>query len=116
MHLATGEKKNIHGPKENGSHLGPGVTYLHPDSSPGDLAPWGQHPVGGQAGNGYLENTQARLPRRCSGKESTCNAGDVFDPWVGKDLLHQDPAAVFLPGKPHGQGSLVGYSPCGVRQ
>ena len=79
------KKKNIQGPKENGKHLGPGVTHLHPDSSPGDIAPWGQHPVGGQAGNHYLDNKQSRLPRWRSGKECTCDAGDVgLIPGLGK--------------------------------
>ena len=60
----------------------------------------------------------SRLPRWLSGKESTCNAGDVEaqvqslgqeDPWRRKGQL----APVFLPGKFHGQRSLVGYSPWG---
>ena len=47
------------------------------------------------------------------GKESACNAGRPgFDPWVRKipwrkEWLH---TPVFLPGKPHKQRSLVGYS------
>ena len=36
-----------------------------------------------------------------------------FDPWVGKIPWRRkwQPAPVFLPGKPHGQRSLAGYSP-----
>ena len=38
-----------------------------------------------------------------------------FDPWVGKIPWRRkwQPTPVFLPGKPHGQRSLVGYSPWG---
>ncbi|CAI9169407.1 unnamed protein product [Rangifer tarandus platyrhynchus] len=40
-----------------------------------------------------------------------------FDPWVGKFPWRRkwQPAPVFLPGKSHGQRSLVGYSPWGCR-
>ena len=54
------------------------------------------------------------LPRRLSGKESACNAGDLaFDPWVGKIPWRRKwlLTPVFLPGKFHGQRSLAGYSP-----
>ena len=36
-----------------------------------------------------------------------------FDPWVGKIPWRREwqPAPVSLPGKSHGQRSLVGYSP-----
>ena len=49
-----------------------------------------------------------------SGKESTCNAGDAKNtlPWRRKWKL----APVFLPGKFHGQRSLVGYSPRGHKE
>ena len=54
-----------------------------------------------------------------NGKESTCQGRRCkkggFNPWVGKISWgrnwHSTP--VFLPGKFHGQGSLVGYSPWG---
>ena len=37
----------------------------------------------------------------------------VFDPWVGKIPWRRkwQPTPICLPGKSHGQGSLVGYSP-----
>ena len=37
-----------------------------------------------------------------------------FDPWVGKILCPRkwQPVSVFLPGEPHDQRSLAGYSPC----
>ena len=52
-------------------------------------------------------------------KESTCNAGDPGSipgsgrfPWRRK----WQPSPVSLPGKSHGQRSLVGYSPRGCKQ
>ena len=56
------------------------------------------------------------LPWWLSGKEFTCNAGDTeFDPSIRKipwrRKWHTTP--VFVPGKSHGQRSLVGYSPWG---
>ena len=41
-----------------------------------------------------------------------------FDPWVGKILWRRkwQPTPVFLPGKFHGQRSLVGYSPSGCKR
>ena len=53
------------------------------------------------------------LPRGHSSKESTCQGRRcVFNPWVGKILWRSkwQPAPVLLPGKFHGQRSLVGYS------
>jgi len=51
-----------------------------------------------------------------SGKEPTCNTGDVerhgFNPWVRKIPWRTawQPTPVFLPGEFHGQRSLAGYS------
>ena len=41
------------------------------------------------------------------------DTGGRFDPWVGKITWRRvwQPTPVFLPGKSHGQRSLVGYSP-----
>ena len=47
-------------------------------------------------------------------KNPPVNAGDLagFNPWVGKIPLEKERASsVFLPGKSHGQRSLVGYGP-----
>ena len=55
---------------------------------------------------------QGSLPRWLSGKESTWNAGALG--YVGReDPLEEgmQPTPIFLPGKSHGQRSLVGYSP-----
>ena len=52
---------------------------------------------------------QLGLPRRLSGKESVCQcrrcSGKI--PWKRK----WQPTPVFLPGKSHGQRSLMGYNP-----
>ena len=39
-------------------------------------------------------------------------------PWVGKIPWRRawQPTAVFLPGESHGQRSLLGYSPWGLRE
>ena len=41
-----------------------------------------------------------------------------FDPWVGKIPWRRkwQPTPVFLPGKPHRQRSLAGYSPWGHKE
>ena len=41
-----------------------------------------------------------------------------FDPWVGEIPWRRtwQPTPVFLPGKSHGQRSLLGYSPCGHKE
>ena len=54
------------------------------------------------------------LPMWLSGKEPTCQCGRCgFDPWDGKTPWRRkwQHTPVFLPGKSHGQRSLVGYSP-----
>ena len=54
-------------------------------------------------------------------KKPQVNTGDVkrcgFDPWVEKILWSrkEQPTPVFLPGKLHGQRSLVGYNPGGAK-
>ena len=41
-----------------------------------------------------------------------------FDPWVRKTPWRRkwQPISIFLPGKSHGQRSLVGYNPWGLRR
>ena len=58
------------------------------------------------------------LPGWLSGKESACQAGLEFNPWVGKIPWRQawQPTPVFLPGESHGQRRLVGYSPQGHKE
>ena len=56
------------------------------------------------------------LPRWLSGKESPCQCRRQkhgFEPWVRKSPWRRkwQSTPVFLPGEPHGQRSLVGYSP-----
>ena len=62
------------------------------------------------------------LPRWLSCKESACQRSRHrrcdFDSWVGKIPWRRkwQPTLVFLPGKFHGQKSLVGYSPWGHKE
>ena len=59
-------------------------------------------------------DTEQRLPRWLSGKESICQCRrHRFNHWVGKIPWRRkwQPTSAFLPGKFHGQKSLVGYSP-----
>ena len=54
-----------------------------------------------------------------SGKESSCQCRKHrFHPWVPKNAWRKkwQPTPVFLPGKSHGQRSLVGYSPQGYKR
>ena len=58
------------------------------------------------------------FPDGSANKESACNAGDLGSisvsgrpPWRRK----WQPTPVFLPGKYHGQRSLAGYSPWGLK-
>ena len=48
-----------------------------------------------------------------SGKQSTCQAEDMGSiPGLGRSMEKEwQPILVFLPGKSHGQRSLVSYSP-----
>ena len=59
------------------------------------------------------------FPGGSEGKASACNAGDLGSiprsrsfPWRRK----WQPIPVSLPGKSHGQRSLVGYSPWGRKE
>ena len=59
------------------------------------------------------------LPSWLNGKESACSTGeaDLISgsgrfPWSRK----WQPTPIFLPGKSHGQRSLVGYSPWGYNE
>ena len=57
------------------------------------------------------------LPRWLSDKEFTYTAGDAGDPGLIPQLGrclgggNGNPTPIFLPGKFHGQRSLMGYSP-----
>ena len=59
------------------------------------------------------------FPGGTSSKESTCPCRKYrFDPWVWKIPWNRKwhPTPVFLPGKSHGQRSLVGYSSWGHKE
>ena len=55
-------------------------------------------------------------------KKLPAKAGDIkrfrFNPWVGKIPWRRawQPTLVFLPGESHGQRSLAGYSPKGLKE
>ena len=60
-----------------------------------------------------------RFPWWVSGKELTCQCNrHGFDPWVRKIPWRRkwQPTPVFFPGKFHGQRSLAGYSPWGLKR
>ena len=62
------------------------------------------------------------FPDGTSGKESTCQCRGHkrhgFDPWVGKIPWRRawQPTSVYLPGESHGQRSLAGCSPWGLKE
>ena len=70
----------------------------------------------------YTHVTSVGLSRWLSGKESACQSRRCkrhgFDPSVGKITWSRkwQPTPVLLPGKFHGQRSLVGYSLWGCKE
>ena len=70
----------------------------------------------------YLSNTKGTLQGFPVGKEPTCQSRrhnrHRFNPWVGKIPWRRkwQPTPVFLPGKSHGQRSLVAYNPWGHKE
>ena len=58
------------------------------------------------------------FPGGSGGKESACNVGDTFSPWVGKIPWRREwlPTPVFLSGKFHEQRSLAVYSIWGHKE
>ena len=56
------------------------------------------------------------LSRWLTGKGSTCQAGDVASVRKIPGRRKCQPTPVFLPGKFHGQRSLVGYSSWGLKR
>ena len=59
------------------------------------------------------------LPRWHCGKEPACQCRRrKFNPWIGKIPWSRkwQPTSVFLPGKFHGNRSLLGYSPRGHKE
>ena len=71
---------------------------------------------------GVYLSTFLGFPGRASGKESACQCRrhkrHRFDLWVRKIPWRRkwQPISVFLPGKSHGQRSLMGYSPLGCKE
>ena len=71
--------------------------------------------------NGFFFMSRV-LPKWCSGKESACQCRRCkscgYNPRVGKIPCRRkwQPTPALLPGKFHGQRSLVGYSPWGGKE
>ena len=63
-------------------------------------------------------NLSLGFPGGSDRKESSCNAGDGFKPWIGKIPWKREwqPTPVFLPGEFGGQRSLTGYSLQGCKE
>ena len=64
-------------------------------------------------------NADWGLPWRFSSKESASQCRRCgFHPWIGKTFWRRkwQPTAIFLPGKSHGQRTLVGYSSQGGKR
>ena len=85
---------------------------------PGGLPSLGSHRVGHDWSDlaAAAACKMRGLPWLLSGKESACSAGDMVSvPWLGTSPRKENsnPFHYFLPGKSHGQKSLVGYSPWG---
>ena len=92
---------------------------------PGELQSMGSQRVGNDRADFFLSlclGYVLGLPRWLRGKESTCQCSryqtHVFNPWVGKISWKRkwQPTPVFLPGESHGQRSLAGYSPGGLKE
>ena len=81
-----------------------------------------QNPVGKWSiGVSLCRGWHNDFPNGAAHKESTCNAGDTGDvdsiPGLGGAPGEEwQLTPVFLPGKSHGQRSLVGYSPCSLKE
>ena len=62
------------------------------------------------------------FPSGARGKELACqwrrSRRPRFDPWIGRIPWSREwqPTPIFLPGKSHGQRSLGGYSPWGLKE
>ena len=59
----------------------------------------------------YIYICICNFPGGSDGKASACNAGDLgLIPWLGRFPWRRkwQPTLVFLPGKSHGQRSLIG--------
>ena len=66
----------------------------------------------------WIEKMALELMESCLLREQCQRRGHGFGPWVGKIPWSRkwQSTPVFLPGKSHGQRSLVGHSPWGRRE
>ena len=77
--------------------------------------------VGWGCGRRILKGSGQGFPKVTVDKESACQCRrhnrHGFSPWVGKiPWSRKGQPGKFLPGKSHGQRSLVGYSPWGHKE
>ena len=64
----------------------------------------------------YSTSMMYGVPGGSDGKALACNAGDRVRSLGREDPLEKEIATCSLPGKSHGQRSLVGYSPWGRKE
>ena len=114
---------NWSGSSSSSIHISPPSGASLPPPHPSPLghhrAPrWVPHAIE-QLPVSYLFYTWLGLPWWLSGKELTyqCRKHGL-DPWIRKIPWRRErqPTPVFLPGKSHGQRSLLGYSPWGHKR
>ena len=106
--------------KEMATHSSVLAWRIPGSGEPGGLPSMGSHRVGhdwSDLAAAAAAYTYEGFPGGASGKEPICQCRKHkrlgFDPWVRKIPWRRawQPASVFLPGKSHGQRSLVGYIP-----
>ena len=66
----------------------------------------------------HIYDINMRFSGGSVGKESACNARDVFDPWIRKIPWRRKwrSTLIFLPGESHGQGKLDGLQSIGSQR
>ena len=99
----------------------PGIESTFPASPASEVDSWLAKPSGQLTELIALckEGSISMLPWWLSGKEPTYQCRRCwFDTWFRKIpwIRKWQPTPVFLPGKSHGQRSLVGYSPWGLKE
>ena len=105
--------------KEMATHSSILAWRIPQTEEPGGLQSMGSQRVRHDGATSLHFSSPPELPWWLSGKESTCQCRRCgFNPWVGKIPWRRQwqPTPVFLPGKSHGQRSLVGYSPQGHKE
>ena len=98
------------------------LVVKNPPANAGDVGSFpGSRRSPGEGNDNLLQYSRLELgfPWSSTGKESACSAGDLgLIPGLGRPPWRRKwkPTPVSLPGKSHGQRSLVGCSPWGRRE